>query len=230
LPELTIDQLPTYEQISHPQIRDAAAALSAARAAYEEARKTVTEFEQTREAAEWRDAQKSEAARAAGEKEPRRTEVAAHDRKTDDARHELKVAKLATERAAEAVETALATSGDDWLADLAKQAEAGLVEWQKQVNGLITLHRDLSGLLAVQRKLGVRTPNVDVCGFQKAQIGGLEFQPQQHGRKGWVSTPDNLTVLHDLATTEPAPPDPDEGETHEERQARHAEWDAAHAR
>ena len=76
-----IDSLPLYESISSSPICEAAAQHDATRAAIDQARKDVTEWEQTREAAEWRGADAAEKARAEGRTEPKRSNVVEHDRK-----------------------------------------------------------------------------------------------------------------------------------------------------
>jgi chromosome segregation ATPase len=109
-----LPQLPNYVEIDHATIRDAAAAWDAAKAALESARKDLTELEQTREAAEWADAEAAEAARAEGKPEPKRSHVAAHDKKLDVARHEWKVAQLAEERTFDALQAALDEHAGEW--------------------------------------------------------------------------------------------------------------------
>src|SRR4051794_751405 len=100
-------QLPSYTEIDNGPIREAAAAWDAANATLESSRKDVIELEQTREAAEWRDAEAADRARAEGKAEPKRSHVAAHDKKLDDARHGLKVETLAEDRAFNALQGAV---------------------------------------------------------------------------------------------------------------------------
>jgi hypothetical protein len=137
-------QLPPYEEISHEAIRDAAARWDATKSTLRERRQDVVELEQTREAAEWRDAEAAEAARAASKPEPKRSHVQEHDKKLDAARHELKIATLAEGRAFDGLQEALDAHQGEWLADATREIEALSKVWSAAVATLAELHGKLA--------------------------------------------------------------------------------------
>lgn len=202
---IVIEKLPPYEQISHATIREAAASLDAAGSARGQARKDLVELEQTREQAEWADAEAVERARAEDKPEPKRTHVAAHDRKTDEARHELKVSELAERRAVEELEDALEQHGAAWAAEVAEAFDTLRGEWEATVGELIGLHARLNAAQTVARAVGGSQPGVGAIGLKPGQIGDLEVLSGQHGKLGWVGVPDVLALLSELGVPKPDP-------------------------
>jgi hypothetical protein len=201
---IAIENLPPYEQISSEPIREAAATLSAARSAKEQARKDLIELEQTRESAEWADAEASEQAQAEGRAEPKRTLVAAHDKKTDEARHKTKVSDLAHTRARGALEAALAEHGQAWADELATSVEAMRVEWGNVVEGLIGLHGRLSAALSVARVVGIgELPKIGALPFRRRQIQNADFASPQPDVPAFVPTGDVLAALAGVLEVQP---------------------------
>jgi len=201
----SIDQLPAPESISSKPIATAAAALRDAAKDREQRRKDLVELEQTREAAEWRDAEAAEKARAEGKPEPKRTHVAAHDRKTDEARHELKVAELAVERTRQMLGAALDEHGEAWIEDVERELATHDEVWAAAVNTLIGLHGKRAAARAIARAIGLRHPDVGACGFQRRQVNGVEFTSgQPRDQLAWIYVEDVLAVLSDLGV----PPEP----------------------
>jgi hypothetical protein len=201
---IVVENLPPYEQISSEPIRQAAATLSAARSAKEQARKDLIELEQTRESAEWADAEASEQAQAEGRAEPKRTHVAAHDKKTDEARHKAKVSDLALTRARGALEAALDEHGQAWTDELATSVETMRVEWGNSVEGLIALHSQLNAALSVARVVGIgELPQVGALPFRRRQIANAEFATGQPDVPAFVDTGDVLAALASVIEVEP---------------------------
>jgi hypothetical protein len=201
---IAVENLPAYEAITCESIRDAAAAFSAARAAREQARKDLTELEQTREQAEWADAEAAENARAEGKAEPKRTHVAEHDRKTDAARHEQKVADLAEKRALDALTAALDEHGQAWADEATAAVESLRAEWANAVDGLIAMHGRLTASLRVGRAVGVGgLPQVAMLPFARRQIDNCEFAAGQPAVPAYIGTGDVLAALAGAVEVEP---------------------------
>jgi hypothetical protein len=171
-------RLPPYEWITCAPISKAAAALDAAKAALDQARKDLIDLEQTREQAEWRDAAASENARAEQKPEPKRSHVAAHDRKTDDARHQVKVAQLAAERAEREMFAAVDEHGQEWALDVQATCDALLERWTAAVAQITTLYGELAAAFSIRRA---------VVEGKQPHIGALEFAPSQVQNREWAS-------------------------------------------
>jgi hypothetical protein len=193
-----------YEQISSEPIREAAAGLDAAKAACLSARRDLVELEQTREAAEWRDAEAADKARAEGKAEPKRSHVAAHDRKTDEARHEHKVATLAEARALDALQSALDEHGQTWVesidAELAKLDDA----WTEQVRELVALHAKRSAVIATKSKVCGPTGRSGALRFVPSAIQGLDWASGTNDRQtGYVEAGSVFSALSELGLAAP---------------------------
>lgn len=194
--DIAVENLPPYESISCEPIRQAAAEHNAARSAKEQARKDLIELEQTREAAEWRDAEAAEQAQAEGKPEPKRSHVAAHDKQTDAARHGAKVAELAHTRARGALEAALAEHGEAWASELTSSIEQMSAEWGNALTELIDLHTRLAGALSVARRVGIGDlPNIDALAFSRRQIQNAEFASPQPNVPAYIPAGDVLAAL-----------------------------------
>jgi hypothetical protein len=204
-------QLPAYTEIDHKEIREAAAAWDAAKTTLESARKDLTELEQTREAAEWRDAETAEKARAEGKAEPKRTHVAAHDRKTDEARHEFKVAQLAETRTFDELQAALDEHQIEWAQSIERDVQTLDDEWTAALNALITLHAQRSRVLAIRAQVvGEGRRAASALGFKPSQIRDLDFATGTNDRQmtGYVAVGDVFGRLADLGMPEPPAPEP----------------------
>jgi len=194
--DIAVENLPPYEQISCEPIRQAAAEHNAARSAKEQARKDLIELEQTREAAEWRDAEAAEQAQAEGKPEAKRSHVAAHDKQTDAARHGAKVAELAHKRAEAALQVAIGAHGQTWSDELTSSIEQVSAEWGNALTELIALHGRLGAALSVARRVGIgELPNVGVLPFSRKQIQNVEYAPQQANVPAFIPTGDVLGAL-----------------------------------
>lgn len=201
---IAVENLPPYEAISCTPISEAAAGLDAANAACLSAQRDLTELEQTREQAEWADAEAAEKARAEGTAEPKRSHVASHDKKLDAARHEHKVAKLAQTRARGALEAALAEHGEAWAGALTTSVEAMSAQWERVVGELIGLHGQLDAAVKVARVVGIgELPSVGALPFARKQIKNVEFASGQRPAPAYVPTGDVLAAL--ASVTEPEP-------------------------
>jgi hypothetical protein len=201
---IAIENLPAYEQISSEPIRESAARFDAARSAREQARKDLIELEQTREAAEWADAEAAEKARAEGKAEPKRSHVAVHDKKTDEVRHELKVATLAETRARDVLQAAIGEHGGAWAGEVGESVEALSAEWADTVEGLIALHGRLTAALSVARVVGIGTvPRIRALPFRRRQIENAEFASPQQDVPAYVPTGDVLAALASVIEPEP---------------------------
>lgn len=213
------ERLPNYTEIDHPVIREAAAAWDAAKATLETAKKDLTELEQTREQAEWADAEAAEKARAEGKAEPKRTHVAQHDKKTDEARHELKVATLAEQRAFDALQAALDAHQGEWAASIEKDVQQLDEEWQTALATLRTIHTQRARAYAIRKQVvGGKLPQVGVTPLGPIAQGAENGQKL---RAAVVQTDALLAVLAKLG--ERVPEEPREEPERPEPQSR---WDA----
>lgn len=203
-------QLPPYQEIEHPGIRDAAAAFDAAKVTLRERKQDVVEWEQTREAAEWRDAEAAEQARAAGKPEGKRSQVAEHDRKTDTARHELKIATIAEQRAFDELQAAVDAHLEDWSASVTGECEQLSKAWSAAVATLEGLNGKLATAHRV-RSIATGLPGVqtDVIKVAPRDVQGLDFAPtpegssrapgsQQRAAKGIVGLDHVLAELREM--------------------------------
>ncbi|MHB1808279.1 MAG: hypothetical protein ACYCU0_03160 [Solirubrobacteraceae bacterium] len=199
---MNVDNVP-HEQISHDAIRGAVYARDAARAAQEARRRDVIELEQTREQAEWGDAEAVEAARAAGKAEPKRRHVVEHDRKTEEAKHEAKVAQLAFDRARNALRAALEQHGDAWCQEVRETVESTKADWQHAVNEVIEVHGRYSAVLDVARKVLGPQPPVSRLFFPTAMIRDVEFASHHGQANGVIEAADVLAALAALGSPKP---------------------------
>jgi hypothetical protein len=197
-------QLPVYTEIDQKDIREAAAAWDAAKAALDSARKDLTELEQTREAAEWADAEDADRARAEGGKpEPKRSHVAAHDKKLDAARHEHKVAQLADERTFNGLQDALDEHQDEWAESVEHDVAALDDEWTAAVNALVELHATRSRALAIRAMVVGDQRGAAALGLSPSQIRGIDFASGTGRQTGYVAAGDVLVALAGLGMPEP---------------------------
>ena len=206
-----VEKLPP-ESISSKPIRERAAVCVEARSAKEQARKDLTELEQTREAAEWRDAEAAERARAAGEAEPKRSQVADHDKKTDAARHRLKIETLAEERAVNELQAVVEEHGPAWVESL--DAELATIDdaWIEQVDAPKALHSQREAVSKVRKNVyGPSGRPILALGFTPQQLNGVDVIPvEEHGRRvkqrASILTEDVLAELSKLGKRpEPEP-------------------------
>lgn len=217
-------QLPHYEEISHPAIRDAAATWDAAKATLRERRQNRVELENTRPAAEWKDAEAIEAARAAGKPDPKRSNVQEHDRKIAEAHLEEKVAILAEKRAFDELQKALDDHQAEWLEGATREIEALSKAWNAAVRTLASLHGKLTEAHRARAYAsngdkendgpGVLTGAIRVG---PADVRGLDFAPTPEGAlpgahmrapKGIVGIEHVLTQLAEMGRL-PKPEEPE---------------------
>lgn len=215
MPSTILDRLPEPGSISNRPIRVAAEALRDAQAAHLKARRTVTNLEQTREAAEWRDAEAAEKARAAGKPEPKtRSHTAEHDRKADAAKHELKVCKLAEDRARENLAAAIDEHAEAWRAEASARLAEASKAWAEAVEKLLPIHAARESAREALWQLEDERPPVDRVPFSSRQLGPLEVAGGQIGVMAEVPTLDVLTGLLDLGRPQPDEDVPVEQHTH----------------
>lgn len=202
--DIAVENLPPYEAISCIPIREAATGLDAAKAVCLSARRDLIELEQTREAAEWRDAEAADKVRAEGKAEPKRSHVAAHDKKLDEARHERKVATLAEARALDALQAALDEHGQAWVESI--DAELANLDdgWTEQIGKLIALHEKRSAVIVTRSKVCRPSVRAGAVGFKPSEIKGLEWASGVSDRQtGYVEPASVFGALNELGM--PAP-------------------------
>lgn len=198
-----IEKLP-YEAISCEPIRRAAAALSAAKAAAHEARKTHVQLTQELPNAHLEDARADELARAEGKPKLKgRPATQAAEKAIDDAEHEQRVSVLAAQRAKRELATAIDEHGNTWAAEVADATGALRADWQTSIGELIGLYGRLSAALSVAHVVGADVPGMAAVRFRARQIDELEIASGQHDPHGLISTGDVLAGLADLGTPEP---------------------------
>lgn len=204
---VAVENLPPRESISCEAIREAAGAFDAARAAKEQRRKDVVELEQTREAAEWRDAEAAEKARAEGKPEPKRTHVAEHDKKLDAARHELKIVTISEQRACDTLEATISEHGPAWMEEVGKAVETLEAEWQNALERLtVLLSRRESARRVAEIVIGEQ-PGVGFARLKLKQLQDLELGAgTPSGQTGTVSVGELLASLADVGQPRPAEP------------------------
>jgi hypothetical protein len=208
---LDIAHLPDPASISQPDIRDAAVALTAAKVASNDARRTAIQLEQELPAAQDEDARADERLRAEGK--PRlkgRPATQRHEKAIAEAQHEQRVTELAAERARTALLKALREHTDGWRQEVAKELEQLDKLWTAGVSTLLELAAKRSHAVSSARAIGLEHPGVSACAFDKPSINGLEFQAQQYGVKGWIDTGEILAALASLGQPElePEPAEP----------------------
>jgi hypothetical protein len=201
IPQRRNPQLPPYTEIDHPAIREAAAAWDGARATLESARRDVVELEQTREQAEWKDAEAAERARAEGKAEPKRTHVAAHEKKLDAARHEAKIAELAEDRAFNVLQDALDEHSGQWAETIEQETHRLADEWAEVIATVTAVHERRSRLLAIRSMVVGETPGAGVVGFTPSQLLNVEFASGAR-ETAFVQTGDVLAALAALGASE----------------------------
>jgi hypothetical protein len=209
IPQRRNPQLPPYTEIDHPLIRQAAAEWDGARTTLESSRREVVELEQTREAAEWKDAEAAEKARAEGKPDPKRTNVAAHEKKLDQARHEAKVAELAEDRAFNDLQSALDEHTAAWAESVEVDVQELNDDWQTALAALTTLHARRSRALAIRAMVIGETPGAFAVGFSAGQLLNVELASGQAGEKAFLHTGDVLAGLAALGVAKP-PAEPQE--------------------
>jgi hypothetical protein len=201
---IDLADLPAPAAISHAGISTAAEAFDAARLHAQQAKKDLTELEQTRESAEWKDAEAVDQAQAAGKPAPKLTAVIAHDKLTDKAKLDLKVATLAEARTRSALRAALDTCGDAYLAEVEKQASGLDASWDNAVKNLVKLHAEHRRATDTARKLGSDRLPVEKGSLRLPQLGGITVA---HGASevAYVYASDLIGALGELGQTQAEP-------------------------
>lgn len=176
-------QLPPYQEISHPAIRDAAAAWSAAKANLAQARQDVLKLEETRPSTEWATAEVIEQARGAGKPDPKGSPMSEHDKKIAAAQLEEKVAILAEQRAFDGLQVALDAHLADWAADATHEIEALGEVWTAAVQTIAGLHSKLATAHRVRTiATGEIGPITGAIRIGPRDVQGLDFAPAPEGR------------------------------------------------
>jgi hypothetical protein len=226
--EFSIDQLPPYEQISEPHIRDAAGAVSAARAALDEAKKAHTQAELELPASEYKDAELAAEARAAGKPEPKtRQHTVAHEKRIRDLAHELKTCEVMALTASDGLEDAIEQYGETYAAEIEQTCSDLAGEWRQLVEQQITLHAKLQQASLVRSRVIPGAPQhvgVAAVGVKPGQIGDKP-EPVESDQSDTEPGVD-LTGLDQMSVQDALAGSP----TQEQVEARSREWDARHAR
>jgi hypothetical protein len=204
--------LPPYQQISCKPISEAAAALDAARAEFDQRRKDLVELENTREQAEWRDAAASEKARAEHKPEPKRSHLSAHDRKLDDSRHQQRVCQLAVERAERALVDAIDRHGQEWGEEVDHACAELVGQWSEKLDEVMVLYAKLAAAFSVRAKVIAedRQPRFAALAFRVEEVRGREWAaPQDPTSLPVIRVGDVLGALSEqVGTPAPEPPPP----------------------
>lgn len=202
---IAIENLPSYEQISSEPIRSAVAALSAAKGAADEAKKTHIQLEQELPNAHQQDAAADERLRAEGKPKLKgRPATQAAEKGIAEAAHEQLVCELAVGRARDELVASLAEHGEAWAAEVAESVEALSREWVNTVEGMIGLHGKLTAAVSVARGVGIgKVPQVGSLPFSRRQIDNAEFASPQPDQPAYIGTPDVLAALARVVQPEP---------------------------
>jgi hypothetical protein len=201
MPSIAVENLPPYEAISNEAIREAVAQHNAAKAAFDEAKKSHTQAELELPATEQLDAELAADARAAGKPEPKtRTHTAKHEQQIRDLAHELKVAAIIEQRTLDSLERALIDHGEVWAEEVAAEADARRAQWATEVDELTTLHGRLNAVLSVARAvLGPNQGSASAITFDPGAVRGREWAGGQgHTARPIVQLGDVLSALAEL--------------------------------
>ncbi len=203
----TIDQLPAdRSQIAHDGIRTPAEAFDAARNDAQQAKKDHTQAELELPASEWKDAKVEAAAIKVGKPAPKtRTHTAKHEQLIRDLAHKIKVTSLTEAGCREALQTALASCGADYLAQANKAADALDASWANLLTTASKLHSERRRATGIALKLGgdrfgVSAIQLDV----KKDITGIEI-PADGARVGHADVGIVLERLAALGIAEAEP-------------------------
>jgi hypothetical protein len=199
-----VQQLP-YEAISNQAVSSAVAALSAARVAADEAKKTHVQLEQELPNAHQEDAAADERLRAEGK--PRlkgRPATQAAEKGIADAAHEQLVCELAVGRARDELVAALDEHGAAWAGEVAETIEALQGQWQAVTGELSALHARLASSVRIGRAVGMGSlPSVGTLPFMRRQIDNCEFATGQPAVPAFIGTGDVLAALAAAVEVEP---------------------------
>jgi hypothetical protein len=165
----TIEKLSPVAITCEP-IRHAVEQLGVATEHHDEKRRDLVELEQTREAAEWADAEALDAARVAGKPAPRRTHVAAHDKRTEEARVEFKAAQIAIERARKELAAVIDEHGEAFAAEVRQAATEAIETWRSKVEELPAAHAEVVEALRVCRQFGGDWPVYEWVALKPKQL------------------------------------------------------------
>ncbi len=193
---------------AHKPIAEAIAAHEAAQADHLAKRRDVTQLEQERPAAEWKQANAISEARAAGKPDPKSSFVDEHDRLIDKARMELKVATLAERRAEAALADAHTEHGAAYRTEVETLAARLDKRWDEATAALSKLHAERRAAVSTARQLGSEHPPfrgipVDV---RREMVDAIEL-PSGANRVGHVPVETVLAKLS-LVGTSQAEPEP----------------------
>ena len=198
-----------YEAISHEAIRDAVAALDAARATADEAKKTHVQLEQELPNAQQQDAAADERLRAEGKPKLKgRPATQAAEKGIADAEHERRVCELAVDRARSELAAALDEHGAAWTAEVDADVQTMTVEWQNTVEGLSALHSRFVESLRIARVVGIGVgPRIGTVPFERRAIENVEFAAGQPKMPAYIAMGEVLAAL--IGVVEPEPPEPE---------------------
>jgi hypothetical protein len=198
-------QLPNYTEIDQKEIREAAAAWDAEKAALDEAKKSLDDLEQKLPQAQEEDATAD--ARLRSEGKPKLKGLPAtqrHEKAIAEADHEQRVAVRLEEDAFDALQTALDEHADEWVESIEQDVQSLDGEWAAAINTLIELHARRSSALAIQAMVvGGEQASATAVGFRPSQIRGIDFASHTAKQTGYVTADDVFATLAALGIPEP---------------------------
>ena len=208
--DIAIENLPPYQQISNELIREAAASLSVARSALDEAKKSHVQLEQELPQAQEDDAAADALLRSEGKPKLKgRPAAQRHEKAIEEAAHEHRVAVRIEAEAFDALQAALGEHGVEWGQEVTESLGGLRGQWAAVMSDAISLHPKLVETLKIARLvLGGDQPSVGTLGFTPGQIKGLEFQSHQGRQTGHIDTATVLAGLAGLGTPPPPPQEP----------------------
>jgi hypothetical protein len=204
---IAIENLPPYEQISHPQVREAVGALDAMKVAREQARRDLIACEQEDlELARQADAETEARCRREGKKPPaKRVKTEQAERRLADLAHELLVQDKLLQQAHDDVLAALDELGTEWATEVGKACEDLTAEFHAGVNELIAVHaRLLRARKVAQVVVGGKLPTVGVIELDRRQLQGIELAQGSAGT-AFVQVSELLTAISSVGQPEPEP-------------------------
>ncbi len=203
---IAIENLSASRQtISHKGIADAAEALDTAKANALTAKRDAEQARQELPASEWKDAELVDKAVAAGEKPPaKRAHTVKHEQLIRDLEFAEKPAQLAEARCREALKTALAEHGPDYLAEAEERIAETETAWNASLAKLKADHASYAAAVRVGRAIGSTHLPVEASKLDRKQLQGIELA--HLAASSWpIYVQDLLGALEAVGTDEATP-------------------------
>jgi hypothetical protein len=202
-------QLPDYTEVAHEGISTKLAEWDAATAEKENAKRTHTALEQTREQALWADADDDAQREAAGQPAKRtRSHTAEHDKKTEAAAHNLRKATRLEAIRFDALQEALDKHQAEWVKEVDREDAMLNEAWRDAIGAVREIADQRSRVRRVKAMAtGEPVPQTQALVFEPRQVQGREWATQQGpDAKPVVQVGDALDELEHLGEEPPEPP------------------------